>query len=102
MVGGVTLGLFSLGMFVPWANAKGALFGGVTALAVVVWIAVGAQVAALNGQVHLESKPISIDHCPCVNSTFSHVESQTHTDEIPLLYQVCKKNFDYLLIFVTN
>lgn len=44
MVGGVVLGLFTLGMFVPWANAKGAVVGSVTALALVLWIGLGAQV----------------------------------------------------------
>lgn len=69
MVGGVTLGLFSLGMFVPWANAKGAITGAVTSLVTVLWIGLGAQVAAINGQIHLDNKPISIKGCPCINET---------------------------------
>lgn len=44
MVGGVVLGLFTLGMFFPWANAKGAVVGSATALGLVVWIGLGAQV----------------------------------------------------------
>ncbi|XP_043266592.1 sodium-coupled monocarboxylate transporter 1-like [Venturia canescens] len=74
MVGGVTLGLFSLGMFVPWANGKGAFFGALTALALVTWIGLGAQVATYNGQINLETRPTSVINCPCTNESMIVLE----------------------------
>ncbi|XP_066143169.1 sodium-coupled monocarboxylate transporter 2-like [Euwallacea fornicatus] len=44
MAGGVTLGLFSLGMFVPWANAKGAIFGALLSSALIILMGIGQQV----------------------------------------------------------
>ncbi|XP_050094716.1 sodium-coupled monocarboxylate transporter 1 [Anopheles aquasalis] len=43
LIGGVTLGLFSLGIFFRRANSKGALYGGVTALLLVIVVGVLAQ-----------------------------------------------------------
>ncbi|XP_017758967.1 PREDICTED: sodium-coupled monocarboxylate transporter 1-like [Eufriesea mexicana] len=69
MVGGITLGLFSLGMFIPWANAKGAITGAITSLIIILWIGLGAQIAVLNGQIYLDSKPVSVNACSCINTT---------------------------------
>ncbi|XP_034236570.1 sodium-coupled monocarboxylate transporter 1-like [Thrips palmi] len=72
MVGGVVLGLFTLGMFFPWANAKGAVVGSVTALALVLWIGLGAQVAIANNALDADLAPTSTAGCPCtVNATAS-------------------------------
>lgn len=72
MVGGVVLGLFTLGMFFPWANAKGAVAGSVTALTLVVWIGLGAQVAIANDALDLDQAPTSTAGCACtVNATAS-------------------------------
>ncbi|XP_049854001.1 sodium-coupled monocarboxylate transporter 1-like [Schistocerca gregaria] len=68
MVGGVTLGMFSLGMFFPWANNKGALLGALTASALVAWIGVGAQVSGAN-QASDATKFTSADLCPACNLT---------------------------------
>lgn len=89
MVGGVTLGLFSLGMFIPWANAKGAMVGAITSIALIGWIGLGAQVATIKGHVYLEGKPISTDECPCLNETTSELlTSENSVSEVWTLYKV--------------
>ncbi|XP_046475986.1 sodium-coupled monocarboxylate transporter 1 [Neodiprion pinetum] len=93
MVGGVTLGLFSLGMFVPWANAKGAMSGALTGLTLVLWVGLGAQIASLNGQIHVESKPVSTANCSsALNKTTSSFlrdkDDEDNDDEVFALYRV--------------
>lgn len=81
MVGGVTLGLFSLGMFVPWANAKGAMSGALAGLTIVLWIGLGAQIAIINGQIRLESKLVSTEGCTCLNDTIPTTIASTDLPE---------------------
>lgn len=71
MVGGVTLGLFSLGMFFPWANAKGAIFGSTVAMALILWMGLGQQISIMNSDIVETEKVISTRTCPCMNSTES-------------------------------
>lgn len=89
MVGGITLGLFSLGMFIPWANAKGAIVGAITSMVIVLWIGLGAQIALLNGQIHLDNKPVSVDACPCINTTDINLkQSNDNNDEVYSIYKI--------------
>ncbi|XP_072944315.1 sodium-coupled monocarboxylate transporter 1 isoform X2 [Epargyreus clarus] len=69
MAGGVTLGLFTLGMLFPWANAKGAVAGGVFGLILVVVAGGGAQLA----QVPLPRLHTSVESCPVSNNITSHI-----------------------------
>lgn len=100
MVGGVTLGMFSLGMFVPWANAKGAMTGAISAFLLVLWIGLGAQIAAFNGLIHIQTKQVSVSYCPCINETLYDqeiTEDYYENNQVWSLYKVSFLYFEIIL-----
>ena len=64
VLGGPVLGLFSLGMFIPFANSTGALSGGIVSVVFMLWVSIGGNFSRLSGQTIYETKSLSIDDCP--------------------------------------
>ncbi|XP_013106181.1 sodium-coupled monocarboxylate transporter 1 [Stomoxys calcitrans] len=65
LIGGVTLGLFVLGIAFKNANTKGAFYGGISALVIVIFIGVVAQIS----NVDPEDLPLSVENCDCLVNT---------------------------------
>lgn len=72
MVGGVTLGLFSLGMFFPSANSKGAFTGAVLAMALIVWMGIGQQISIANETIVEKEKTTGVEECGEINGSRSN------------------------------
>ncbi|KAG7313328.1 hypothetical protein JYU34_000439 [Plutella xylostella] len=66
---GTLLGLFTMGLFIPWATAKGALAGGIFSISLMSWICMGTLSNVLRGEIVFVPKPISVEGCPA-NTTF--------------------------------
>lgn len=83
MVGGVTLGMFSLGMFFPWANSKGVIIGSLTALSLMLWIGIGSQVAASQSHLSPVRRETSVEACLCTNLTnlIPAVSTENNSDD---------------------
>ena len=64
VLGGPVLGLFSLGMFIPFANSIGALSGGITSVIFMLWVSIGGNFSRLSGQTVYETKSLTTDGCP--------------------------------------
>lgn len=68
---GSILGVFTLGIFVPWANPIGAAVGMLTAFGFMMWLGLSAQIAKSSGVVHnSQTKSFSIENCPAYNESF--------------------------------
>lgn len=80
MVGGVTLGLFTLGMFFPWANSRGALVGSFVAVVLITTMCIGQQIAIASDALVVNPKNTSIDQCPCINNTQNYSVVITNND----------------------
>ncbi|XP_050725454.1 sodium-coupled monocarboxylate transporter 1-like [Eriocheir sinensis] len=83
MVGGPLLGMFTLGMFFPWANSKGAFVGGVVSLVFMFWIGVGHQVAKAYGQIVQEAMPTSVEGCLANFTTIATTIANTTVTAAP-------------------
>ncbi|KAF0877070.1 sodium-coupled monocarboxylate transporter 1 [Crocuta crocuta] len=78
MVGGPLLGLFALGILVPFANSIGALAGLVAGFVVSLWVGIGAQ---LYPPLPERTLPLSLETYGC-NSTYN-VTNWVTTTEMP-------------------
>ncbi|XP_015525076.2 sodium-coupled monocarboxylate transporter 1 isoform X1 [Neodiprion lecontei] len=73
---GPLLGIFTLGMFFPYANSAGALTGGIVSVCFVAWISFGTQAAISSGQIHFIPKPVSVEEC---SEQFKNISFQNST-----------------------
>ncbi|XP_055539155.1 sodium-coupled monocarboxylate transporter 1 isoform X1 [Wyeomyia smithii] len=60
---GPLLGIFTLGVLVPWANGTGAIVGGTIGLVLMSWICFKAQLAIASGEMSFEPKPVNTQGC---------------------------------------
>ncbi|KAM4840298.1 sodium-coupled monocarboxylate transporter 1 [Urocitellus parryii] len=75
MVGGPLLGLFSLGILVPFANSIGALLGLLAGFAISLWVGIGAQ---LYPPLPERTLPLPLETYGC-NSTYNRTDLMTAT-----------------------
>nr|CAH7758335.1 unnamed protein product [Callosobruchus chinensis] len=60
---GPSLGLSTMGILLPWVNAKGALAGGCTSLVFMAWLCINAQSMISSGDLAFPEKPVSTEGC---------------------------------------
>nr|XP_054760296.1 sodium-coupled monocarboxylate transporter 1-like [Lytechinus pictus] len=68
MLGGPLLGMFSLGMFFPWANSKGTLVGVIAGLAWSLWVGIGTYVDGILYPRDPGFLPLDVSGCPATPS----------------------------------
>lgn len=77
---GAMLGIFTLGMLVPWATSKGAIAGGLFSMLSMVWIIVGAQVNMI--EKRLIYPPLSTSTEDCLNAEIASNQTTMNTGDI--------------------
>ncbi|XP_059489775.1 sodium-coupled monocarboxylate transporter 1-like [Neocloeon triangulifer] len=86
IVGGPILGVFSLGVFVPWVNSKGAFAGAITGLLFMSWMGGGAQYVTALGQMQFPMKETSVTGCNCTIA--DHLLSNQTIPEYPDVFPI--------------
>jgi Na+/proline symporter len=79
ILGGPLLGVISLGMFIPFANSKGALTGLLMSVVLNLWLGIGSVIEGKKPQ----SKPFSQHLCPNFTSNFSTNSNYYHPQTTP-------------------
>lgn len=60
---GPLLGIFTMGVMVPWVHGTGAIIGGATGLSIMAWICAKAQAAIATGELSHATKPVYTHGC---------------------------------------
>lgn len=69
---GPLLGIFTMGVLIPWVHGLGAIIGGATGLSLMAWICVKAQRAIASGELVFVPKPVDTLGC-----SYTFVESDS-------------------------
>ncbi|XP_057318145.1 sodium-coupled monocarboxylate transporter 1-like [Microplitis mediator] len=77
---GPILGVFTLGMFFPYANSIGALTGAITSLSFMAWISFSSQALISTGAIDFIKKPVSIEGCP--QSLLNNITRISHVNNL--------------------
>uniref|UniRef100_A0A182SGA4 Sodium/solute symporter n=1 Tax=Anopheles maculatus TaxID=74869 RepID=A0A182SGA4_9DIPT len=95
---GPLLGIFTLGVLIPWANGTGAIVGGSVGLVVMIWVCLKAQLAIATGELAFELKPVDTRGCSyhfiatepmsmlAINTTTPPIESTPAEPEFALYH----------------
>lgn len=79
---GPLLGLYAMGLFIPWVNAKSALIGAYSGLTAMLYIVVKAQADLNSGALTFPTKPTSTDGCTYSFNISSVINSTTPTEDL--------------------
>ncbi|XP_031637399.1 sodium-coupled monocarboxylate transporter 1 [Contarinia nasturtii] len=60
---GPLLGIFTIGILLPWINATNTLIGGICGVLAMSWVSLNAQWAIASGAIQFEHKEMSISNC---------------------------------------
>ncbi|XP_046659642.1 sodium-coupled monocarboxylate transporter 2-like isoform X1 [Homalodisca vitripennis] len=101
---GAMIYIFSVGIFFPWVNSKGALWGAVASLVSMTWVVAGSQYYMVAGQLQFPSKILSVDQClvgsnvlnTTVASSYAGIGSPVIAEGVPPLYQLSYMYFSGL------
>ncbi|XP_069696488.1 sodium-coupled monocarboxylate transporter 1-like [Periplaneta americana] len=91
---GASLGIFSMGLFLPWINSEGAIIGGLAGLGIMGWLCVGTQAAIASGDITFLRKPVTVEGCTNTSvtpTTFIEVTNSTlnhQSNNVFVLYQM--------------
>ncbi|CAH0724684.1 unnamed protein product, partial [Brenthis ino] len=77
MTMGPQLGVFTMGILMPWVDAMGALAGGGTGLACMAWWCLSAQLAVARGLMPHPHKPLTVEGC---SYNYTIVETQHNVE----------------------
>lgn len=81
---GPALGVFTLGMFYPWANRKGALCGTIVSMLVISAITSGNLLAKMGGEIHHQPLPTSIEGCVAMGINVTEVNNLLKSTALPV------------------
>jgi len=95
---GTMLGLFSLGMLVPWATTKGAVIGGLVSMVTMIWIIVGAQWHMANHRLYYKPLPSTTEDClniPGLNHTTVTTQNPMQVESVDEPFFMYRISFMY-------
>uniref|UniRef100_A0A182PQR3 Sodium-coupled monocarboxylate transporter 1 n=1 Tax=Anopheles epiroticus TaxID=199890 RepID=A0A182PQR3_9DIPT len=73
------LGMFVMGILMPWVNGTGALYGGITGLLTMFYMCYNAQYSIATGSRSFGTKPVSVAECS-YNFSYNNTADQVQPD----------------------